>query len=357
MIRAIRNFLNQEKMYSWLLIISIFLYSFFLMFSEDEGDSLSPAMEKIKEVKASFEGKDNQGEIFWNLLKDDESLAITALLFMMLFLFLIGAGFLVVVYCLVNLLLGRKIIQRAYDQASIKWENADIVKIIILFVFVSMISGVIIGFINDLFFEDAENSFIIIHTLITDVAALFFIIYFVTVKYKSSIRDIGLNSMRFFNDIFLGFSTYCVVLPVLLGIIILLSVIVNYFHYEPPPHPLVDIFVVEDKQNPLLIMFSIFLACTIGPFIEEVFFRGFCYSALKKKWGIRVAMISTAAFFALIHGSSFAFIPVFILGLILAFLFEKRGTLIPSITLHIIHNSLFISYFFIMKRVLLDRLG
>jgi membrane protease YdiL (CAAX protease family) len=41
-----------------------------------------------------------------------------------------------------------------------------------------------------------------------------------------------------------------------------------------------------------------------------------------------------------------------VLGLGLGYLYEKRGTLLPSIVLHIIHNGVFIAYFFLAKRLL-----
>jgi len=64
------------------------------------------------------------------------------------------------------------------------------------------------------------------------------------------------------------------------------------------------------------------------------------------------ALILSSAFFSLIHQNAFAFLPVFVLGLGLGYLYEKRGTLLPSIALHIVHNSIFIGYFFLAKEVL-----
>ncbi len=34
---------------------------------------------------------------------------------------------------------------------------------------------------------------------------------------------------------------------------------------------------------------------------------------------------------------------------------RNGGTLLPSITLHIVHNSLFIGYFFLIKRFIMDK--
>lgn len=136
--------------------------------------------------------------------------------------------------------------------------------------------------------------------------------------------------------------------------LLVLILLANLFAYEPPPHPLVGIFLEEEKNNPVLVIYSIFLASIVGPFIEEIFFRGFCYPILKYKWGIKWAMLLTALFFALIHQNQFAFLPIFILGLSLAWLYEKRANLVAPITLHLIHNSFFLAYFFVAKKVILD---
>ena len=60
-------------------------------------------------------------------------------------------------------------------------------------------------------------------------------------------------------------------------------------------------------------------------------------------------MFLTASFFSLIHQNAFAFLPVFILGMGLGYLYEKRGTLVPSIMLHVVHNTVFIGYFFLRR--------
>ncbi|HOW88594.1 MAG TPA: CPBP family intramembrane metalloprotease, partial [Candidatus Omnitrophota bacterium] len=65
-------------------------------------------------------------------------------------------------------------------------------------------------------------------------------------------------------------------------------------------------------------------------------------------WG----MTLSAAFFAGIHHSGFVFWPVFILGIALAYLYDKRNSLIAPIVLHITHNTLFIAYFFLIKQII-----
>jgi len=356
MLQKIRTFLNKEKLYAWMLIIGLFMQSFFIAFERPENVS-SPAMEQIKAAQENFKNTEDKKQLFSELVTEDFQAALIFLSAVLFTLMLIGAGFILGIICLIRKLQGKAMIRRVCEACSMPWGVAEISKIAILFYFWSIVTGILFGIINEFIFSCAyENLVILIHTFMMDSAVLFFIIYFVIVKYKKPLGSIGLNYKNLVGDMFLGFSSYCVVLPLLILIIAGLGALVNMIHYEPPPHPLVDIFVVEDRRSPFIIYLSLILACTIGPFIEEVFFRGFCYTGLKKHIGIKGAMIVTAAFFAFIHYSAFAFIPIFVLGLALAYLYEKRGTLIPSITLHVVHNALFIGYFFMVKRIILDKL-
>ncbi|MBU1862678.1 MAG: CPBP family intramembrane metalloprotease [Candidatus Omnitrophica bacterium] len=358
MIAEIRDFLNRERGYSLLLIGILVFYSFFLILSEKEEYTPSPAMEKIKTVQASFESHRDEQDYLAKFFNENKDSALVAAGSFIMFILFIIIGFIMSVVFFVQRIHGRSLLERVSDGATVAWGVGDIAKIIILFISISIITGIGFGSINDAFFHDQhKNLFIILHTTVTDIAILCFIMYFIVIKYKASIKTIGLNGAHVIKDMIIGGISYSMILPYLLAVIVLLSIIMQMIQFEPPPHPLVDIFLIEDRQSPFLIGFSIVLACVIGPFIEEIFFRGFCYNAIKKKWGVRAAMIVTASFFAFIHQSTFSFIPIFFLGFILAYLYEKRGTLIPSITLHIVHNSLFIGYFFLLKRCVIDRIG
>jgi membrane protease YdiL (CAAX protease family) len=77
-----------------------------------------------------------------------------------------------------------------------------------------------------------------------------------------------------------------------------------------------------------------------------VFFRGFAYNAVKRKWGIPSAMALTAIVFAGLHINLIGFLPIMMLGFLLAYMYEKTGSLISSITIHMIHNALTVGFWF-----------
>jgi len=91
----------------------------------------------------------------------------------------------------------------------------------------------------------------------------------------------------------------------------------------------------------------------VGPIVEEIFFRGFLYPALRRYWGFVGAMIASSILFAGVHANIFSFFPIFFLGVVLTYLYEKRQSLIPCMALHVFHNTVFIVYFFLIRGALL----
>ena len=247
------------------------------------------------------------------------------------------------------------------------WGLSAVLKTVLLFIMGSVGLSLLLGILKWFPFRQADSNFLILlHTTLSDILCVGLVIYFIPPslaqsakpdgsaggrRYGGDWRDLWFRNTRFWKDIWVGIQGYLVVLPLFIAALVLLLVVVQLFSVEPPPHPLVEVFLEEEK-SPLITAYSIFLACIVGPFLEEIFFRGFCYPALKNRWGQGWALVLSSAFFAAIHQNLFAFIPVFILGLALGYLYEKRGTLLPSITLHILHNSVFILYFFLAKEVL-----
>ena len=132
-------------------------------------------------------------------------------------------------------------------------------------------------------------------------------------------------------------------------ILIITAVIINMTKYVPERQPLVELFLKE-KDTAFLAYTSLF-AAIVGPIIEELFFRGFMYAALKKYIGVFAAMVATAAVFAALHTHIVGFFPIMALGMLLAYLYEKTGTLVSSITVHVIHNLSMVFLVFLVKQV------
>ena len=77
----------------------------------------------------------------------------------------------------------------------------------------------------------------------------------------------------------------------------------------------------------------------IAPVVEEIFFRGFVFAGFRRGYGWRKAALLSSALFALIHGEWTAFLPIFLLGLVLAYLYHRSHSLWPGIFLHMLNNT------------------
>ena len=112
------------------------------------------------------------------------------------------------------------------------------------------------------------------------------------------------------------------------------------------------LFDIEATQ-PVLIRFATYApnswgvvgflvaAFTLGPVIEEMFFRGFLYNALKTKTSMATACMVQAAVFALCHQNGLlGNVAIFLYGAALAVVYEKKGNLLSPCLIHCIGNAL-----------------
>lgn len=80
-------------------------------------------------------------------------------------------------------------------------------------------------------------------------------------------------------------------------------------------------------------------AVVIAPFAEEIFFRGFIFGGLRKKYGWKKAAIFSAGVFAIVHMQLVMLIPAFLLGFLFAYLYDRSKSIWPGVILHFIVNS------------------
>lgn len=84
----------------------------------------------------------------------------------------------------------------------------------------------------------------------------------------------------------------------------------------------------------------IVFAVAIAPIVEEFVFRFFIYGVLRRYFGWLAAMVLSAGLFAAAHAHFPSFVPLFVLGSCLAIAYEWSGSLLVSMTMHSLFNSL-----------------
>lgn len=86
--------------------------------------------------------------------------------------------------------------------------------------------------------------------------------------------------------------------------------------------------------------FAVLMVVLIGPFVEELVFRGALQEGLAARFGVWPAIVGQAALFAAFHRSWWLLVPTFILGVALGWLAERRDSLWPPIALHAVYNAI-----------------
>lgn len=219
---------------------------------------------------------------------------------------------------------------------KVKWGIKDIV-IIYLFstlFLCSLLFFYMLGYPNK---HISENINFISHITIIGL-----IIYWVKVVYKQRLQDIGLKGEGWLKNVIIGVISI-IVLYILYTIYILIgyylgtsSEIVGDYLSKLPSSEIGDEFKRATSFKSIWFLFI--LVTLISPFAEELFFRGFVYSGLRDRIGIKWAIILSALFFVSIHDITIFSPFLFIGSIFLAWIYEKRKSLIPCISAHITLN-------------------
>lgn len=85
------------------------------------------------------------------------------------------------------------------------------------------------------------------------------------------------------------------------------------------------------------------LAVVVAPACEELFFRGWMFTALRHRYARWVAYCGSGAVFAAIHLNVQALAPIAAMALILAFLYDRTRSVIPSMVAHGLNNAVMLA--------------
>jgi membrane protease YdiL (CAAX protease family) len=83
---------------------------------------------------------------------------------------------------------------------------------------------------------------------------------------------------------------------------------------------------------------------SFAPLMEELFFRGFLYPVIDRKWGVAAGVTITAALFALLHQGQLAhawapLLLIFFVGLVLTAVRAWRGSVATTFLIHVGYNA------------------
>ena len=145
-------------------------------------------------------------------------------------------------------------------------------------------------------------------------------------------RDMGLSPNRLWTRVGQGVAGY---LLILLGVGAVSYLLQSFGVQQTQAQTYVGVRAASGLELAALILAGGVLA----PIAEESFFRGYVFTAYRGTRGRAVAYLLSAGLFALVHLNLPALPGIFLVGLILAALYDLTKSLVPGIVAHGLNNS------------------
>ncbi len=204
------------------------------------------------------------------------------------------------------------------------WTPRDVVWGLMVFV-LWILSFAMIGFLGESLTLPVDAGLLIVFG---EAVLLLPTWYFTIYKYKANWADLGL---RGFHPRAVSIGCGLMLLSLLFNLIY--AILLSLFDLQIQP----DITLMfENTGFPLALLFG---GAVVAPFVEEIFFRGFVFTGLRHKWDWQKAALVSAGLFAIAHFIPTSILPIFILGLIFAFLYQISGSIWPAILMHMLTNT------------------
>lgn len=82
------------------------------------------------------------------------------------------------------------------------------------------------------------------------------------------------------------------------------------------------------------------LTVVLAPIIEEIVFRGVLFPAIRRRFGVLLGVVVSSLIFTLVHLNPLQMISVLPLGIYLAVMYQRTGSIYPGMLLHASWNLL-----------------
>ncbi len=182
----------------------------------------------------------------------------------------------------------------------------------------------------DIFSVRQDREFLTATLVVQEVILVAAVWFFVAARYRATRAQLGLRAF----DLPLGCG---------LSFVLWLASYVIRFCYVAAAFALGYRIGAQSVVNALSttgigLLVTFVVAGVVAPIAEEVFFRGVLYGGLRARIGSAPALLVSAVVFTALHLSLELFVPIFVLGIFLAYLYQKTGSLYPGILLHSANN-------------------
>jgi membrane protease YdiL (CAAX protease family) len=169
------------------------------------------------------------------------------------------------------------------------------------------------------------------------VVGLTLIHFFLRQHALSWMEFLGLKRPGLGRAIALGVAVVVVALPLTLGLNKACEILLTQLAGKAEAQPSMKILEISISL-PQRLYFA-FTAIVLAPLLEEILFRAILYRGIKQRGHPRLALFGSALLFATIHLSLLTFVPLAVLAIILALLYDKADNLMAPIVAHSLFNA------------------
>lgn len=148
---------------------------------------------------------------------------------------------------------------------------------------------------------------------------------------------LGLKQPGLGRAVALAVAVVAVALPLTVGLNKVCEVLLTQLAGKVETQPTMKILEIS-VSLPQRLYFG-FTAIVLAPLLEEILFRAILYRGIKQYGHPRLALFVSALLFAAIHLSLLTFVPLTVLAIILALLYDKADNLMAPIAAHSLFNA------------------
>jgi uncharacterized protein len=175
---------------------------------------------------------------------------------------------------------------------------------------------------------------VVLSTNVLFLAMCAFIFLLVTLGGGHPLRALGLWEPRPVSRALAGVVAFLTALP----LIALAAIVMRLFWLSLGRTPRLQAVLEAASRMPTTAyIVVVFGGVVVASVTEEILFRGFLYATLRRYAGAFGSIVVSGAVFATLH-EPMAFLPIFVIGCLLAWLYERTGTLLAPIGAHAANN-------------------
>lgn len=131
-------------------------------------------------------------------------------------------------------------------------------------------------------------------------------------------------------------GTLLVALPILILVSLGWTELLRACGLPDEPQDLIALFT--QTKSPFVIAGMLLVACVLAPIYEELLFRAGLYRFVRQKLGRTPALLISGACFGAMHANWAGFLPLAVLGILLALVYEATGSIRVAVIAHGLFN-------------------